>query len=354
MSTLGLVMLVRDEASVLEATLRSVKPLISSWTVVDTGSVDDTPAIVTRELAGVPGVLHHAEWEGFAHNRTDAVRRARGQADYHLFLDADLLVEAELPLPELELDSYRVCFPGDFEMWLPLVLRDGLDWRWEGAAHSYLAWPAGRTEDDLPQIRLREQRTSSPRADKLERDLELLEEEISPRTIFYMAQTLRDLGHDREAADLYRFRVRLSSENQQDVFWACYQEGLLRLKTDGLAVATPILLEAYSRRPSRIEPLWKLAREYRLAGRPSVALLFAEQAAYAPRPTDRGFVLAWVYAWGALQELALTLLALGRELDAQAVFHQMLKRQLSEEAELFVKEQLADLEVRRRPQPVGD
>lgn len=338
-------MLVRDEADALERTLVPLLELnlIDTYTIVDTGSTDNTIERALELLAGIPGQIHERPWHGFAHNRTELLELAAGTCDYHLCLDADLIVEQHAPLPELTADAYMLTFAGDFRMALPLLLKDGPTWEWKGAAHSYLDAPAGTVYADLPELTLHETRGSSPRTDKIQRDAELLEAELSPRTIFYLAQTYRDLGYTTEAADLYRLRIRLSAESPEDVFWACYQEGLLRLEADGLERATGVLLEAHQRRPSRAEPVWKLAREYRLKGQPHAALLFAQAAAALPAPADRGFVLAWIYEWGAKMELALTLRALGRHLEALDVFHELAELDLDDEPALFIRDQILDL-----------
>lgn len=318
--TIGLVVLVRDEADQIAEFAAAVKPHIAAWTIIDTGSTDGTSEAVEKAFADIPGVLHRREWVSFAHNRTEALELAKGTADYLLMLDADHRLHAEGPMPNLTDDSYLIKIGGDFEWRLPLLVKGDLDWRYEGAAHAYLTGGDGRTQGDLDALWIESPRKESPRSDKIERDALLLEADIDPRTVFYLAQTYRDLGHKREAADLYRLRVRISAANQQDVFWACYQEGLLRLEIDGLAAAVPVLLEAWQRRPTRSESLWKLAREYRLSGQPDLALLFANQAVAVPDTTDNGFVLRWIYRWGARMERALAAEATGDTETAAADF----------------------------------
>lgn len=359
---IGLVMLVRDEAEMLPQTLPSILPIVDHAVIIDTGSTDNTIAVATEMLEEhLPArwVIDEMEWAGFAETRTKAFREAAGffgGPDRHwLFLDADMKLEVDWPLPELDRDAYYLTLPGPFRMSLPLLLRDGLPWRWEGAAHSYLVWPDNCTSAELPNIRVYEQRKNSPREEKIKDDLKALEAELDPRTVFYFAQTLKDLGHPREAADAYRFRIRLSSSAPQDVFWACYQEGILRLETEGLERATPVLLEAYHRRPTRAESLCVLAREYRLAGMPRVAAMFAEQAAWMEMPDDRGFVLAWVYDWGAKMELALAYRAIDELREALALFQVIAGASCdtSEEAQKFAEAQIQELNERLRPELVA-
>src|SRR5262245_56903347 len=92
--TICLVMIVRNEASVIERCLDSVKPFIDCWVICDTGSTDRTKEIIRESLAGIPGTMHDVGWQDFGRNRTIALRFARGKADYHLLLDADMTLNA--------------------------------------------------------------------------------------------------------------------------------------------------------------------------------------------------------------------------------------------------------------------
>src|SRR5207244_3721777 len=90
LNTICLVMIVRNEAGVIRRCLESVKPVINHWVICDTGSTDNTPDIIRETLAGIPGTLHRERWIDFGNNRTQALKLAKGKADYHLLLDADM------------------------------------------------------------------------------------------------------------------------------------------------------------------------------------------------------------------------------------------------------------------------
>ena len=88
--TLSLCMIVRDEAELLPRFIDAVAGLWDEWIVVDTGSVDDTVALV--RAAGAQ-VFDHA-WTGdFAAARNAALAHATG--DWILVLDADEFVSPE-------------------------------------------------------------------------------------------------------------------------------------------------------------------------------------------------------------------------------------------------------------------
>lgn len=98
MPLLSLSMIVRDEASRLQACLESVSGFVDEMVVVDTGSSDNTAAIASRCGATV----HHLDWPGdFAPARNSALDLVSG--DWVLVLDADerLRPEAREPLQQL-------------------------------------------------------------------------------------------------------------------------------------------------------------------------------------------------------------------------------------------------------------
>ncbi|MGH3102149.1 MAG: glycosyltransferase, partial [Thermoleophilia bacterium] len=108
--TVCLNMIVKDEAPVIARCLTSVRPLIDSWVIVDTGSTDGTQEIVRDVLADLPGELIDRPWRDFGSNRTEALQLARGRADYVFVIDADEVValDPEFELPQLTADVYLV------------------------------------------------------------------------------------------------------------------------------------------------------------------------------------------------------------------------------------------------------
>src|SRR3954467_13946302 len=82
-------MIVKNEAPVIGRCLDSVLPFIDRWVIVDTGSTDDTRALVQHHLRSQPGELHERPWKNFGHNRNEAFQLAAPQADYLFFIDAD-------------------------------------------------------------------------------------------------------------------------------------------------------------------------------------------------------------------------------------------------------------------------
>jgi predicted GH43/DUF377 family glycosyl hydrolase len=136
------------------------------------------------------------------------------------------------------------------------------------------------------------------------------------RSVFYLAQTYRDLGRRALAIEHYRRRVELGGWDEE-VFYAQLQEGTL-IAQDDLEAGTPVLLAAWERRPTRAEPLFELARQHRLCDAHQAAELFARRGLGIPYPADDVlFIHRWMYRWGLEYELALALAGQGRLPEAR-------------------------------------
>ena len=93
---LSLSMIVRDEATRIEACLQSVQDFVDEMVVVDTGSTDETVALAQACGARV----EHLEWPGdFAPARNAALEQVKG--DWVLVLDADEQLRKEA-IPKLK------------------------------------------------------------------------------------------------------------------------------------------------------------------------------------------------------------------------------------------------------------
>src|SRR5882724_3256969 len=93
MKTIGLCMIVKNEAAIIRQCLASARPLVDYVLVVDTGSTDGTRDIVRDFLAAhrLDGAVIEEPWRDFAYNRTFALQRLREvpEIDYAMIVDAD-------------------------------------------------------------------------------------------------------------------------------------------------------------------------------------------------------------------------------------------------------------------------
>lgn len=316
MPTICLNMIIKDEAPVIRRCLDSVKPFIDSWVIVDTGSSDDTQQIVRDTMAGLPGALHERPWKNFGHNRNEALELARPLADYLFFIDAD--ERLELPSgyerPELGAAGYHlnVRYAGLSYARCALV-STRLPWRWEGVVHEFLACGTSVELETLagPTVVVSHDGARSRDPDTYKKDAALLEEALlrdpsNARDVFYLAQSYRDAGELQKSRDSYRRRSGMPGWEEEGWF-AQYQVATLEEQLGSPPeVVSFAYLSAYQRRPTRAEPLVRLARYHRLRKEFHLALLYARRAAALAKPPDRLFVEDAAYAWRALDEVAVS------------------------------------------------
>ena len=305
-----LCMIVEDEADVVQRGLRSVRDLIDYWVICDTGSTDGTQALVGEALEGIPGELHERDWVNFGHNRSELLGLARSKADYLLLLDADMTVTYHrADLQNLSADSYMLRHAEDPEFWIKRLVRGDRSWRYVGVTHEYITTDEPDHTENLGAIVIHHHPDSGARVDKFKRDLRLLVSELgrepdNPRTVFYLAQTLRDVGRLDEAIRLYRRRSTMGGW-PEEVFYALYQVGVLAARAGRRDEAVAALFNAWSGRPERAEPLYELARMFRESEEYHAAHLVSERGIRLRIPGDSLFVHRWMYEWGLLFEYSI-------------------------------------------------
>lgn len=325
--TVALCMIVRDEAEVLERCIESVRGLIDSWTICDTGSTDGTPELVERLLSDVPGQLHRTDWVDFGHNRSELMRLARGTADYLLLIDADMTIIESGPLPMLVWDAYALRHEGSLGYWIPRLVRGDSAWYFQGSTHEYLACESEHTQARLYALRVEHFADGGTRAEKYERDRTLLEAELDrdpgqERATFYLAQTLRDMGDTERAIELYERRAELGGWDEE-VFYAAFQAASLRAESDP-ETAIPHLLAAFERRPTRVEPLFRLMQAFGELGWHESAYSIGLRAIEITEPADSLFVARDTYAWRVRFEHAMNAHRTERDAEARDEYEALL------------------------------
>jgi glycosyltransferase involved in cell wall biosynthesis len=317
MTSICLCMIVRDEAAVIERCLRSVRGLIDTWVICDTGSTDSTRELIAAALAGVPGDLHRCQWVDFGHNRTDLMDRAYGKADYLLLIDADMTVSYEQSqIHAIAADSYLLIHKENPEYWVKRLVRGDRRWRFVGPTHEYITTDAPDREQKLDGIVIHHHGDGGTRPEKFQRDLALLSGELDrnphdARSVFYLAQTYRDLNRLEEAIELYRRRAGMGGW-EEEVFYSQYQVGVLSERIGDQDGALAALLEAWEVRPGRAEPLYELAWMLRARRLHHPAHMIARRGIGIPVPDDTLFVHRWVYEWGLLFEYSIAAYWTGR------------------------------------------
>ena len=331
--SVGLCMIVKNEAHVIRRCLDSVKPLIDYVLVEDTGSSDGTQAVIRAWLAenAMPGEVVDVPWQDFAFNRSHALEllRRRREIDYALIIDADdTLVfasgfDAEACKQKLKADVIDMDIQyGELRYRRTHLLRNALPFRYRGVLHEYVEIPpVARQRSSLVGVHMQIHGGGDRSRDsnKFRGDAELLERALSAesdpflcsRYTFYLAQSLKDSGQHERAVTAYLQRAEMAYWGEE-VYVSLYRAGQLQEK---LAHPTQQVIDTYLRatavQPARAEALHAASRFCRLQKRYEQGYWFARRG-LAPQPANGLFLEPWVYDYGLLDELAVNAYWSGR------------------------------------------
>jgi glycosyltransferase involved in cell wall biosynthesis len=328
MMKVGLHMIVKNEAPVIERCLQSVLPYIDWWAIADTGSTDGTQAIIQKTLGHLPGKLIERPWVNFGHNRQEALALARevgGNEDYTLWIDADDVLKMALAQwPELSEPGYflKVRY-NNLEFNRIHLIKLNADWTWSGAVHECLMGNYTTRLDPAIKAEIVQfhdgARSKNP--ETYLRDIDLLKEELrkspaNPRTQFYLAQSFYDAGMYKDALIMYEIRTNNASGWSQEQDFALYR---MAICMEALKYPQEDIKRAYTqaanKAPNRSESLVALARIYREEKVFILGYSLAKQALENKTDSNILFCEFDCYAdgWRALDELAVSAYYLGKK-----------------------------------------
>jgi Glycosyl transferase family 2/Anp1/Sulfotransferase domain len=326
-NTIGLCMIVKNEAHVITRCLDSVRPLLDYVLIEDTGSTDGTQTIIRDWLTAnhIPGRVVDVPWRDFAYNRTHVMGllREQTQVEYALIIDADdTLVfddgfDAAAFKASMTADTYDMeIHHGGIRHHRPQIVRNAKAFCFKGALHEYIETPpdaAGRETAKGFHMLITGGGARSQDPRKFQRDAELLErallEETDPflrsRYTFYLAQSYRDCHENEKALTNYLARAEMGFW-QEEVYMALYDaakmmERLDRPEDEVIAA----YLRAADAQPRRAEALHGAALYCRIKGRNQLGYEIAARGIDMPVPDHGLFLEHWIYEYGLLDEYAI-------------------------------------------------
>lgn len=311
-------MIVKNEAPVISRCLDSVRPLISHWVIVDTGSTDGTQDVIREQLKDIPGTLHERPWQNFAFNRTEALQLARFHGDYALIMDADDILEipADYTLPHLTADGYELAISDEGLLYGRILLASSrVAWFYRGVLHEFLVCLQPHSLAVLPSLRVRRYHDSARRRDPetFARDARLLEKALETeddpymvlRYTFYLAQSYRDYGQWEKALKNYEARAAMGGW-QEEVYVSLLYAGFLKEilgRPDDEVIATFEAATAVV--PARAEAAYAASRYCRQRNLHDRGYDIAKASLGKPIPEGATFRQPMVYETGLLDEFAI-------------------------------------------------
>ena len=274
MTTICLVMIVKNEMKVLERCFDSVVKYLDYWVICDTGSTDGTQKFIKEYFKSkkLPGTLLEHKWIDFGYNRTKAVRAAHKKADYLILMDADFVFcikDSKFKKTKLKMDSYQIKYEGALDYRQALFVSGKKKWKYVGVTHEYITCDPPNRTGMLDAFTFDHLADGGNRSDKFERDIRLLtkglkDEPNNIRYMFYLAQSHKDLSHWDEAIKYYIMRAKKGGWDEE-VYYSLYQLGVCMMnRGDPYDKFKGYLLKAHKHRPSRLEALYRLVDYCRL------------------------------------------------------------------------------------------
>jgi hypothetical protein len=274
-----LLTMVKNESAILRRLLESVRLSVQAVVVCDTGSTDSTVAVAEAWLAeaGIPGAVYTYPFTTFGESRTESFRRCQSwvtsqgwPADetWCLVLDGDMVLEGIVVPSDLsvEADVAGISLKqvnGGLVYGNLRVLRSSEPWVCRGSTHEAWVCPSRRRTTTLASPMIQDLNDGGSRADKFERDVRLLREDLvampdDARTLFYLGQTYKSMGKSEEAREVLLKRIEVGGWDEETYMARVY----LGDCSDGDHAVTA-WLAAWESRPARSEAALRLITFYR-------------------------------------------------------------------------------------------
>ena len=342
----AVVMIVKNEESVIARAIESVKPIADLFIISDTGSTDNTSLVLmdlfnSYEFRGTMRRFYSDNWVNFAHNRNKALDHFH---EYAFYLNLDL---SEWLVLSMDADDQLVFIAEDdsdatteeptigispananvvsidyklknLVYSRPSMVGDTNNWRWEGPVHEYLAYTANKdrlVHGSLTGAFMLASSSEGARSidpDKYLKDALLLEAALADdpgnkRNQFYLARSYHD--HYRmlcaagtegrlpilvKATNAYALRAKKSDAPdtfEEERWYAQYMAAVLsRNLTE--------MLDVVSQRPHRAEAALDGSVMAEEQGKQGLALMLAILAVEASSLTHRDILFVDSSAYG--------------------------------------------------------
>jgi glycosyltransferase involved in cell wall biosynthesis len=330
-------MIVKDESHIIHESLNATLPLVDTYSIVDTGSSDNTIQIIKDfyKKHNIKGTVHQRPWKGFGESRSEALKTCDERMDYIIMMDADDLMEfppgcKDFLKKVLEEHKPNACnvqirrgTNNSLEYSRTQIFKANDNWRYVGVLHEY---PTNDKEQNkilkLPNEIFMVGRTMGNRSKLLDgqakyaHDAEVLlkaleTEPDNDRYVFYLAQSYRDAGNTEEAVKWYKKRFEMGKW-KEEMYVAAYNISRLSHDKEWAWKATELC-------PHRSEALVgyvTYCRQQNLWSQELFSMIL--YASTIPKPTEEClFIESEIYHWRVFDELAIVAAFTGHKEDCK-------------------------------------
>lgn len=296
MVKIALTMMIKNEEQFIDKTFDSVSSFIDIFIILDTGSTDNTIEHVTKYCNdnGKKLYLLESPFQDFSTSRNKLLTYCESIIDveYLLLMDSGDYMKNTI-LSNLKEDAYIVkqrwtTNNSTVEFKNIRIIKNRSGWRYKGPVHEYLLHPDDITPPDLDIVIYQNRTDNEKTFNRFEKDKELLWKEYknnkTPRTIFYLAQTLQCLNEYDKALELYKERCQIK-EFDEEIFESYKRCGDI-LKLMNKSCESNIYYMKSLDIMNRVEPLLRLSEYYAKKCNWILSYCFVKSACMLPYPDN--------------------------------------------------------------------
>lgn len=337
------VLMVKNEETSIIPTLKPfIDGGVDAFFIFDTGSTDQTIARATDFLtqSNAKFKIAHTPFIDFATSRNrglDLAQQAFPNAAFMLMPDAEWYIKNAQGLlafcnakADEDYPAYLIrIMSTDIDFYTPRLIRARINTRFVGEVHEVLNfYPKEKVPANVFFELAPSKYGKKKSKERWERDLKIFERKFAQnpthtRSLFYYAQTLWCLNRLEEAHEIYRLRAELTGWDEEDYLtWyrlgriteqlaqnadaeeseeltneAAHAVDAQQAESEGQtehsappkqtytwSQAMDYYLRAFTERPSRAEPLIRIAKHYLDEDNHHLSYIFALRAAHIPYP----------------------------------------------------------------------
>ena len=296
---IALVFICKNNEGTIGSMIESCLPIVDEICATDTGSSDRTKEIIASFSNRLQVHIYDEPWKNFAQARTAMMANAKVcKCDYYLIMDTDELLEIgeNFEKEKLTEDGYLIhTLSGGLSYYRERLVKSTFEWIWKGYAHEYMVSPPGmRSYARLKGLTMNVPGKSVPFSRNIIRNYKLLLEDYkdnpdNSRTIFYLAETCRDLRWLDDAIIYYTLRLKMGGY-QEEIYYSMLQLGIIYSWLSDFEKAKEWLYKAIEKNTNRTEAMYNLALLLQKENRHDLATMYLDRIVKTPPSDDVLFI----------------------------------------------------------------
>lgn len=277
---LELIMIVKNSGDILKYCLEQNKQFIDHWTILDTGSTDNTKEIIKDILKDKPGNLYcDNEFINFSDARNKCLNLSSKTCKYQIILDDSYVIQNGYKLRQILTNTKKICYSMIIANYHNNYLHNSYSsiriiktsemLRYKYRVHEHIVVEEKKVfyidENDafINDIETTEHKNRS--VSRYIKDIQFLLKDhndypYDPRVIYYLAKTYYNMENYKKTIEFYSKLNKLNNLHKEYYFVADYELKCVKFILDGDIIKFQVnLLSILNKYKDRPEINYKLA-----------------------------------------------------------------------------------------------